>query len=64
MKVVGQCYDGGANLSGPYKGVQARIAKKNKNAIFTHCFSHSLNRAVVNAMNQKSLPEARIFFPY
>jgi len=60
--LVGQCYDGGSNLSGVFEGVQARILEKNALAVFTHCFAHSLNRAVVNAMNHKDIPEPRNFF--
>lgn len=64
MNLVAQCYDGGSNMSGVYKGVQARIKKINPLAMFTHCFSHSLNRAAVNAMNHKSLPGTRQFFSH
>ena len=60
--IVGQCYDGGSNMAGTYKGVQARILQKNPLALFTHCHSHNLNRVVVNSCNHKTLPEARIFF--
>lgn len=42
---VGQGYDGGANLAGAYKGVQARILQINHMAMLIHCFAHSLNRA-------------------
>lgn len=61
-QVVGQCYDGGSNFSGIYKGVQARIRELNPLAIFSHCFAHSLNRVCVNAMNHKTIPGARNFF--
>jgi len=59
---VGQCYDGGSNLSRAYEGVQFKIRQRNENAIFVQCFAHSLNRAVVNAMNHKSIPGSRNFF--
>ena len=36
--------------------------RKNPRALFTHCYAHSLNRAVVNACNHKDIPEARNFF--
>jgi len=62
--IVGQCYDGGSNLAGVYKGVQARILEKNPLDLFTYCYAHSLNRVVVNACNHKDLPEARNFFRY
>lgn len=60
--IVGQGYDGGSNFAGIFEGVQARILAKNEVAMFIHCFAHSLNRAVVNSMNHKSIPEARNFF--
>ena len=42
--LVGQCYDGGSNLSGVFEGVQARILEKNALAVFTHCFAQSQPR--------------------
>ena len=62
MNIIAQCYDGGINFAGVFKGVQARIRAKNPLAIFTHCFPHSLNRAAVNSMNHKDIPSAREFF--
>ena len=41
--VVGQGYDGGSNMRGASKGVQARIKKVNPTALFTHCFAHNNN---------------------
>ena len=60
--VIGQCYDGGANQAGAFQGVQARIFERNNLAIFVHCFAHSLNRALVNSVNNKKIAEARNFF--
>ncbi|XP_044745092.1 52 kDa repressor of the inhibitor of the protein kinase-like [Coccinella septempunctata] len=42
----GQAYDGGANMSGKIKGIQARIASIQPLAFFTHCASHRLNLAI------------------
>lgn len=39
----GQAYDGGANMSGAFKGVQARILNMQPLAIYTHCANHRLN---------------------
>lgn len=39
----GQGYDNGSNMSGAYRGVQARILQKNAEAIFVPCAAHSLN---------------------
>lgn len=60
--IVGQGYDGGANMRGASKGVQARILKLNPVALFTHCFAHNLNRALVNAACDTSTADARNFF--
>lgn len=45
----GQGYDNGANMSGNYRGVQARIQEKNILAIYIPCVSHSLNLAGVHS---------------
>ncbi|KAI6650125.1 Zinc finger MYM-type protein 1-like [Oopsacas minuta] len=45
-----QCYDGAHVMSGSVSGVQDRIKYMNPEAIYTHCFSHRLNLALVNAM--------------
>ena len=60
--VVGQGYDGGSNMPGASKGVQARIKALNPTALFTHCFAHNLNRALVNAACDTTVPDVRNFF--
>ena len=45
-KCRGQGYDGAANMSGIYSGVQARIAAKEPAAVYVHCASHNLNLAL------------------
>ena len=60
--VVGQGYDGSRNMRGASTGVQARIKELNKNAIFTHCYAHNLNRALVNASCDTSRSDVRNFF--
>ena len=43
-KLVAQTYDGAANMSGYYNGLQALIQNKlNKNVWCVHCYAHSLN---------------------
>ncbi|XP_049799810.1 zinc finger MYM-type protein 1-like [Schistocerca nitens] len=44
--LCGQGYDGGSNMAGGFKGVQALILSKQPLAIYTHCFSHSLNLCI------------------
>ena len=60
--IVGQGYDGGSNMSGIRKGVQARIRELNPLALFTHCYSHSLNRVLVNSVCNHRNIEASKFF--
>lgn len=42
-KCRGQSYDNAANMSGKYKGMQEKILKINKYAIYIPCAGHSLN---------------------
>lgn len=49
----GQTYDNAANMSGCYKGLQARIREISPTAIFVPCCSHSLN--LVNFAFKSSL---------
>lgn len=45
----GQGYDGASNMSGAYRGVQARIRSMYPLALYTHCCSHVLNLVVSSA---------------
>ena len=45
----GQCYDGAANMSGQYSGLQSRISAKNPKALYVHCHAHVLNLVIVEA---------------
>lgn len=58
----GQSYDNGANMIGPYKGVQARILQNNSRAFFVPCSAHSLN--LVLRDSAKSSTIAITFFGY
>jgi len=62
QNVVGKGYDGGSNMRGACKGVQARIKELNPTALFTHCFAHNLNRALVNAACDMMTHDVRNFF--
>ena len=44
-KVRGQCYNGAATMSGAKSGVVTRLCAAEPQAIFTHCYGHSLNLA-------------------
>ena len=45
----GQGYDGAANMSGRFKGVQAIVQKQIPSAVYVHCRAHSLNLAIVHS---------------
>ena len=49
MKMRGQAYDGASSMSGRYNGCAALIQRKYPLAMYSHCCSHALNLAVVNA---------------
>lgn len=46
----GQCYDGGSNIAGCKSGVKAQILKQEPQALFTHCYGHSLSLSVVDTI--------------
>ncbi len=45
--IRGQGYDGAANMSASYKGLQARLQRQNEKALFVHCHAHCLNLVLV-----------------
>ncbi|XP_025421989.1 zinc finger MYM-type protein 1-like [Sipha flava] len=59
-KLRGQGYDGAANMSGVYSGVQARLKSKQKLATYIHCASHNLNLVLNDAINSST--EVKTFF--
>lgn len=59
-KCRGQGYDGAANMSGVYSGVQARIAEMEPLAQYVHCAAHNLNLTLNDAV--KNITEIRQFY--
>lgn len=51
----GQGYDGAANMSGVFKGVQTLISKQYKTALYVHCVSHCLNLALSNSSEVQAI---------
>uniref|UniRef100_A0A1Y1MVW0 DUF4371 domain-containing protein n=1 Tax=Photinus pyralis TaxID=7054 RepID=A0A1Y1MVW0_PHOPY len=45
-KLRAQGYDGAANMSGIYNGLQAKILEKQPNALYVHCTAHNLNLVI------------------
>ena len=54
----GQGYDGGSNMAGKFKGVQARISQHHPLAIYVHCACHSLNLALSDASDLRPIRRA------
>lgn len=61
-KLRGQGYDGAANMSGIYNGVQARILRLAKNAPFVHCAAHNLNLVLNDAVS--NVEKVRSFYDF
>lgn len=59
-KCRGQGYDGAANMSGAYSGVQARITEKEPLACYVHCAAHNLNLALNDSV--KNVPGVKQFY--
>lgn len=67
----GQCYDGAGAMAGTVRGVAARISGDYPDAQYTHCASHRLNLAVVQACQvpqirnvMGTIKEAAMFFNF
>lgn len=53
-ELVEQFYDGASNMSGNYKGLQARIKQENPRALFVWCNAHRLALIVKQAVSSDS----------
>ena len=51
----GQCYDGCSTMKGEKKGVAKQIKDEEPKALLTHCFTHSLNLAVGDAIKASKI---------
>ena len=49
-KVCGQCYDGASTMSGSRSGVAKLVMDIEPRALYTHCYGHSINLAVSDAI--------------
>lgn len=62
-KLISQCYDGAAVMSGKKGGVQKIIADKLERRIpFIHCFNHRLHLVIIDAVS--SIQIVKEFFDY
>jgi hypothetical protein len=48
-KLIGESFDGAANMSGSYNGLQAHLKTVAPESIYTHCHAHVLNLIVTDA---------------
>ena len=49
-EIVGQCFDGAANMSGVHRGLATRMKETSPLAIYVHCYGHLLNLALQDTM--------------
>lgn len=48
---IGQCYDGAAVMSGHISGVQERFRREAPQAVYVHCYAHSLNLVLIDCVH-------------
>ncbi len=51
-RLRGQCYDGCSTMSGHRNGLAKRVHEMEPRAVFTHCYSHSLNLAANDSVKK------------
>ena len=56
----GQCYDGASNMAGSRNGLKTHILQEEPCALFTHCYGHSLNLAVADAIKSLSFLQSNM----
>ncbi len=54
-RVRGQCYDGASTMSGARSGVAKLIMDEEPRAVYTHCYGHSINLAVNDAIKHSKV---------
>ena len=59
-KLRGQCYDGCSTMSGHRSGVAKRVQDEEARAVFTHCYSHSLNLAVSDCVRNSQFMKSAL----
>ena len=59
-KLIAQCYDGAAVMSGANGGVHIKVRECYENAHYLHCYAHQLNLIVQHAVSSEK--QCRVFF--
>ena len=49
-EIVGECFDGAANMSGVQRGLATRMKDCSPLSIYVHCYGHLLNLAIQDTM--------------
>ena len=57
---IGDSFDGAANMSGQYRGVQARISEVADNHVHVWCYAHALN-LVLGDTTSSTVPSMSLF---
>jgi hypothetical protein len=55
--IVGECFDGAANMSGVHKGLATHMKECSPLVVYVHCYGHLLNLALQDSMT--SIQSAR-----
>lgn len=54
-RIAGLCFDGAANMSGCFSGVQAWLKELNPHSLYVHCSNHSLDLILQEVAYEVSL---------
>ena len=63
-RIRGQCYDGASSMRGARTGVAKQIKDAEARALYTHCYGHSLNFAVGDAVKASKLMSSALDTTY
>ncbi|XP_022160557.1 uncharacterized protein LOC111026735 [Myzus persicae] len=58
--LISESFDGAANMSGQYSGLQAHLKKDSPKSIFTHCHAHVLN-LIIGDITNCCIPAQNVF---
>ena len=59
-KLRGQCYDGCSTMSGIRSGLAKRVQDEESRAVYTHCYSHSLNLAASDTIKKSKVMKSAL----
>ena len=59
-KLRGQCYDGCSTMSVIRSGLAKRVQDEESRAVYTHCYSHSLNLAASDSIRKSKLMKSAL----